>query len=60
MIIQGTRYVYVNPAFTHITGYTPGDLKDISFWAIVHPDFADIVRQRGFAPAQQYALPVMK
>lgn len=49
IIIQGTRYVYVNPAFTHITGYTPEDLKDISSWAIVHPDFADIVRQRGFA-----------
>jgi PAS domain S-box-containing protein len=46
-LIQGTKYIYTNPAFETIVGYTMDDLADMNFWDFIHPDFLDLVRNRG-------------
>ncbi len=48
-LIQDTKYVYTNPAFEKITGYTMDDLSDMSFWDFLHPDFQELVRNRGLS-----------
>lgn len=48
-INQGEIFQYVNPAFTAISGYTLEDLKDKSFFDIIHPDFRELVNQIGRA-----------
>lgn len=49
LVYQGTRFRYVNPAAEAITGYSREELIAMNFWATVHPDFREIVRQRGLA-----------
>jgi PAS domain S-box-containing protein len=46
-LIQGTKYIYVNPAFESIIGYTIEDLADMNFWDFTHPDMRDLIRDRG-------------
>ncbi len=42
-------FTYVNPATERITGYSAGELKQMKFFDVVHPEHRDIVKQRGFA-----------
>lgn len=46
-VYQGERFVYANPAVTEITGYSAEEFLQMKFWDIVHPDFQDLIRQRG-------------
>jgi PAS domain S-box-containing protein len=46
-LLQGTKYVYVNPAFESITGYAIEDLAGMNFWDFIHPDCLDLVKNRG-------------
>jgi len=46
-VIQGEKYLYINPAFTEITGYTFDDLSSMKFWDFIAPDMRDLVRTRG-------------
>ena len=48
-IYQESRFVYVNKACTEITGYTEKELLSMNFWDVVHPDFRELVRERGMA-----------
>lgn len=48
-IYQGDRFRYVNPAAASITGYGREDFQGLVFWELVHPDFRDVVRERGLA-----------
>ncbi len=48
-IVQDNHYSYVNSAFEKMTGYKLRDLEDKNFYDIVHPSFAEIVKQRGIA-----------
>jgi PAS domain S-box-containing protein len=48
-IYQGERFVYVNKATEELSGYTNQELLSLRFWDVVHPDFRDLVRQRGLA-----------
>ncbi len=48
-IIQGSRFVYMNPAGVRITGYELDQLYAMEFWEVVHPDFREMVRLRGLA-----------
>lgn len=43
------RIEYVNAAFETLTGYTRDELLAMPFWQIVHPDFRDLVKDRGLA-----------
>ena len=46
-IIQGTRYVYVNPAAERVTGYSSAELLVMDFWDMAHPEFKELIRERG-------------
>ncbi len=48
-IHSGNRFVYANMAAERLTGYTRDELLAMPFWQIVHPDFRDLVRDRGLA-----------
>ncbi len=48
-IFQRNRMRYVNPAATNITGYTRKELLTMNFWQVIHPDFRDLVKERGRA-----------
>ena len=43
------RFVYANPIGEAMTGYTNEELLAMDFWGIVHPDFRDMVQERGRA-----------
>ena len=48
-LIQNTKYIYINQAFESMVGYTMDDLADMNFWDIVHPDFREMVKNRGLS-----------
>jgi PAS domain S-box-containing protein len=56
-IIQGERYVYMNPAGERITGYSAAQLYQMEFWSLIHPDFRELVRARGLARQRGEAVP---
>lgn len=56
-IIQNEKYVYVNPAFTTITGYTFDDLSSMNFWDVISPDMRELVRARGIARQKRDDVP---
>ncbi len=41
------QFTYVNPAVEEITGYSEQELLEMKFYDIVHPDFKELVRERG-------------
>lgn len=41
------KTLYANPAAEAQTGYTREELMTMDFWEFVHPDFQEIVRERG-------------
>jgi PAS domain S-box-containing protein len=41
------QFTYVNPAMEEITGYSGDELLGMKFYNIVHPDFRDMVKERG-------------
>lgn len=49
VIYQGERFVYVNKATEIITGYTAEELLSMHFWDIVHPEYRNLVRERGLS-----------
>jgi len=49
LMYQDDRWIYVNPGAERISGYSVDELKNMNFWDIVHPDYREIVRQRGQA-----------
>ncbi|MBP6941327.1 MAG: PAS domain S-box protein [Syntrophorhabdaceae bacterium] len=56
-IIQGEKYVYINPAFTRMTGYDLEDLSSMNFWDLIHPDMRELVRSRGMARQKKEDVP---
>ncbi len=48
-IYQGEKFVYVNRATELLSGYSKEELLKKKFWDVVHPDDANLVRERGFA-----------
>jgi diguanylate cyclase (GGDEF)-like protein/PAS domain S-box-containing protein len=48
-IYRGTRFLYVNAAAVELTGYSRDELLAMNFWEMVHPEFRELVRDRGLA-----------
>jgi PAS domain S-box-containing protein len=50
-ILQDMRMRYVSPAVETLTGYSSEELLEMDFLEVVHPDYRELVRERG--PARQ-------
>lgn len=48
-IVQGGRYCFVSSRAQEVLGYTTDEMMMMDFWDPVHPDFKELVRQRGIA-----------
>jgi len=46
-IFSDNKFIYGNNYSTKITGYTVKEMIGKNFWELVHPDFAEIAKQRG-------------
>lgn len=46
---KGTKFIYVNKATIELTGFSEDELLRMNFWDIVHPDFRELVKERGLA-----------
>lgn len=64
-LIRGNEFIYVNPAFEAITGYSLDELAGIPFWDFIHPDFRELVKRRGIRrqdgkePPQRYEFKIL-
>lgn len=56
-IFQGTKMRYVNAAALEITGYSEAELLGHDFWEILHPDFREMVKERGLKRQQGEEIP---
>lgn len=48
-IYKNEKFIYVNKSTEILTGYTAKELYSMHFWDVIHPDFKEIVKQRGLA-----------
>jgi diguanylate cyclase (GGDEF)-like protein/PAS domain S-box-containing protein len=61
-ISQGKRLHYVNHAAETITGYAREELLSMNFWDLVHPDYRELVLNRGGVlpgDAEQYEVKIL-
>jgi len=56
-IYQDTGFRYINPAMKSITGYSEEELLKMNFWDFVHPDFRQLVKERGLARQKGETIP---
>ncbi|HEV7501549.1 MAG TPA: PAS domain S-box protein, partial [Vicinamibacteria bacterium] len=56
-IYQDEGFRYANPAAASISGYNREELRDLSFWQLVHADFREAVRERGLARQRGESVP---
>ncbi len=47
VIYDKERFLYVNPAITHLLGYSEKEMKAMYFWDVVHPLDRKMVKNRG-------------
>lgn len=45
-IVQGERFLYANPYFAEVSGYTIPELLSMTFPQLVHPDFRPLMIER--------------
>jgi diguanylate cyclase (GGDEF)-like protein/PAS domain S-box-containing protein len=56
-IYQGNEFRYVNAAAAELSGYTADELLRLGFLDLVHPDFREVVKERGLARPRDNAVP---
>ena len=44
-IHQQKTYIYVNPAFCQLTGYSETELLQMKFWEVIHPDMRKLIKK---------------
>jgi PAS domain S-box-containing protein len=54
---EGT-FCYFNPQVEAFTGYSPQELRSMTVWDLVHPDFRDLAKTRAEARWRGEAVPV--
>jgi PAS domain S-box-containing protein len=47
IIVDKEKFLFVNPAFESITGFSKEEAHSMAFWDVVHPDMKEIVKSRG-------------
>jgi PAS domain S-box-containing protein len=47
IFIYQDKFLYTNPAFKRITGYSLDEARDLFFWEIIHTDYQELVKTRG-------------
>ncbi len=48
-VLQGDRDVYINDYAAQMSGYSKEELCAMNFWDMIHPDFQDMIKERGLA-----------
>jgi PAS domain S-box-containing protein len=56
-IYQGTRIRFANQASEIIFGYKREELLQQNFWEVIHPDYREMARERGFARQRGLEVP---
>lgn len=56
-IFSGSKNQLVNPAAEELTGYSSHELLKMDFWQIVHPDYQEMIKQRGRARLRGVKIP---
>jgi PAS domain S-box-containing protein len=51
-VVKGDHVVFANQALYRLLGYEPGRLEGLEYWKMYHPDYQELVRQRGRARMQ--------
>jgi PAS domain S-box-containing protein len=49
IIVFGENFIYVNPAFEFLTGFTKEEALSMRFWELIHPDMQELIKERGLA-----------
>ncbi|MFH1033280.1 MAG: MASE3 domain-containing protein [Pseudomonadota bacterium] len=48
-VIQDDHIVFANQAAHQMLGYAPGQMQELKFWLLFHPDYRELTRQRARA-----------
>ena len=49
IFVYREKFLYINAACMTMTGYDREEFLEMRFWDLVHPDYRDLVRDRGLA-----------
>jgi PAS domain S-box-containing protein len=54
---EGEKFIYANQTSEKLSGYSIQEILRMNFWDLVHPDFRDLVRERGLARKRGGSVP---
>ncbi len=57
IIATAENFIYVNPGFESITGFTAEEAMNMRFWDLIHPDMRGFVKERGLARQRGETVP---
>ncbi|MBZ4671858.1 PAS domain S-box protein [Deferribacterales bacterium Es71-Z0220] len=46
-VYSGDKFIFANNEFEEVTGYSPEEIVGAQFWSIVHPEYMEMIRDRG-------------
>ena len=49
VMYESNMIIYANPAAEHISGFSKSELLQKKFWEIIHPEYSELVKERGLA-----------
>jgi len=57
IIVFGENFIYVNPAFESLTGFTKEEALSMKFSKLIHPDIRELIKERGLARQRGKTVP---